>query len=220
MRLETVVLGIPFNGDGTSPEVENPPRTLREAGLLSRLGELGAPTTDLGDVSIPAADGRRDGRTGILNLIAWQEVTGRIVEVSWPVVRDGSFLVALGGDCSILVGLIGAIRREGRRVGLISLDGHADYRLPSESPTGEPADFPIAVLTGHGPNEITHLVCTPPLLKPSDVVLCGYREPDRIEETTMARLDRKVFAAWAPGRPHAGASRRSRSHKTCGYIST
>jgi arginase len=189
MPADLVVLGIPFNGDGTPPDVENPARALREAGLLVQLEERGLPCRDLGDVAVPAAEGRRDPHTGVLNVGAWQEVTRRTLDAVRPLVRGGAFPLVLGGDCGLLVGLVGACKREGLAVGLVSLDGHADCRLPWDSPTGEPADLPLAILTGWGPAELTRLAGPPPLLEHRDVAVCGYREPDRIEETAIPRLD-------------------------------
>jgi arginase len=189
MAADVIVLGIPFNGDGTAPEVENPARAVRDAGLLVELEARGVSCEDRGDLPIPPAEGRRDAKTGILNVRAWQEVTRRTLDAVRPLVGQSAFPLVLGGDCGLLVGLVGAFAREGRSIGLVSLDGHADCRLPWDSPTGEPADLPLAILTGWGPEEMTHILGTPPLLEPRDIVVCGYREPDRIEETAIPRLE-------------------------------
>jgi arginase len=133
MPADLVVLGIPFNGDGTSPDVENPARALREAGLLVQLEERGVSCEDMGDLAIPAAEHRRDPVTGMLNVSAWREVAQRTLDAVRPLVRGSAFPLVLGGDCGLLVGLVGPCRREGRPVGLISLDGHADCRLPWDS---------------------------------------------------------------------------------------
>jgi arginase len=198
LAADLVVLGIPFNGDGTAPDVENPARAVREAGLLAELGARGVCCEDRGDLPIPAAEGRRDPKTGILNVGAWQEVTRRTLDAVRPLAREAAFPLVLGGDCGLLVGLVGAFAREGRPVGLVSLDGHADCRLPWDSPTGEPADLPLSILTGWGPEEMTHLVGAPPLLEHRDIVVCGYREPDRIEETAIPRLDGRAVRARGP----------------------
>jgi arginase len=153
LAADLVVLGIPFNGDGTAPDVENPARAVREAGLLAELGARGVCCEDRGDLPIPAAEGRRDPKTGILNVGAWQEVTRRTLDAVRPLAREAAFPLVLGGDCGLLVGLVGAFAREGRPVGLVSLDGHAD---------------------------------------------CRYREPDRIEETAIPRLDGRAVRARGP----------------------
>jgi len=102
-------------------------------------------------------------------------------------------VIILGGDCSILLGVFGALNLSNRRVGLVSLDGHTDYRDPSSSSTGEPADLELAILTGMGPREITGLFGSPPLLQATDAVVCGFREPDLIAESKIHHFDRRVF---------------------------
>jgi len=103
------------------------------------------------------------------------------------------FVIILGGDCSILLGVFGAFNLSNKRVGLVSLDGHTDYRDPSSSSTGKPADLELAILTGMGPSEITGLFGSPPLLQTTDAVVCGYRDPDLIAESDIHHFDRRVF---------------------------
>ena len=47
------------------------------------------------------------------------------------------FLLVLGGDCGILVGIAAAYHRLDSPLGLVFLDGHADFQLPQVSPEGE-----------------------------------------------------------------------------------
>ena len=54
------ILGIPFNGDGTRPEIENPAAALREAGLSRLQIRSGDKLLDYGDLEIPVFDGHRD----------------------------------------------------------------------------------------------------------------------------------------------------------------
>ena len=48
-----------------------------------------------------------------------------------------------------------ALRRTGRRHGLLFLDGNADFYQPEASPTGEAADMDLALCTGRGPDRAT-----------------------------------------------------------------
>ena len=73
------------------------------------------------------------------------------------------------------------------------LDGHTDYRDPSSSSSGEPADLELAILTGRGPRELTGLFGLPPLLQPADVIVYGYREPDLIAESNILHYDHQAF---------------------------
>ena len=74
-RIKIGILGIPFNGDGTRPEMENPAAAFREAGLTKLKIRSGDTLLDYGDLLIPVFDGDRDPSTKILNLNAWKEIS-------------------------------------------------------------------------------------------------------------------------------------------------
>ena len=187
------LLGIPFNGDGTRPEIENPAAAFREAGLTRLKIRSGDSLLDYGDLLIPVFDGYRDPSTEILNLNAWKEISRYTAKKLISIQEEADFVTILGGDCSILLGIFGAFRLTDKRVGLVILDGHTDYRDPSSSSSGEPADLELAILTGKGPFELTGMFGLPPLLQPTDVVVYGYREPDLIAESNIHHYNHQVF---------------------------
>jgi arginase len=179
------VLGVPFNGDGTTPAEENPAAALRLAGITDFRSPLNLKVDDLGDIDIPAFSGVRDSETSVLNINAWKEVSNRTAKRMKSILGDEEFLTVLGGDCSILLGVFGAFALAGIRVGLMMLDGHTDYREPASSSTGEPADLETAILTGTGPKQLINLFGKAPLINPRDIVVCGYREPDMIKDSKI-----------------------------------
>ena len=187
------IFGVPFNGDGTPPQIENPAAALRDAGLSRLVAASPHLCVDFGDLAIPDFEGRRDPITHILNQRAWREVSLRTAKRLHQIRERTDFVVVLGGDCSIFVGICGAFKLADERVGLVVVDGHTDYRDPFRSPTGEPADLEMAVLTGRGPVEVTGLFGEPPILSPGNVVICGYREADLIAQSTIAHYDRQAF---------------------------
>jgi len=193
-RMMVDILGVPFNGDGTPPEVENPAQGLRDAGLIRLLRSSGQEVRDLGNLPVPRSENRRDQETKILNLIAWREVSERISREISGILEDKSFLLVLGGDCSILVGIFGAFANLETRVGLVLLDGHTDFRDPATSPSGEPADIELAVLTGRGPKIISAFGGHYPLLRDEDVIVYGFREPDQIATSNIPTYDRRKIA--------------------------
>lgn len=177
------VLGVPFNGDGTTPAQENPSAALRSAGITDFRSLVHSTVEDLGDMDIPPFSGVRDPHTSILNLAAWKEISIKTAQRVRAALDDRGLLIVLGGDCSILLGVFGAFALAGMRVGLVMLDGHTDYRDPASSVSGEPADLETAVLTGTGPAQLVNLFGKTPLIDPGDVVVCGYREPDMIKDS-------------------------------------
>ena len=102
------ILGIPFNGDGTRPEIENPAAALRKAGMSALQTRDGDALLDYGDIDIPVFEGTRDPTTKVLNLEAWKEVARQTAEKLLSIQKEVDFAIILGGGCSILLGIYGA----------------------------------------------------------------------------------------------------------------
>jgi arginase len=152
--------------------VELAPEVLRTVGLHSRLG-----CTDARHVPVPAYDDRRDQATGVLNPGGIAEVARSLADVVESALQADRLPVVLGGDCSILLGPLLALRRRGR-YGLAYLDGQADFQQPDDEPRGEVASLDLAVATGRGPRSLTDLDGLAPLVRAEDVALVGYRDFD------------------------------------------
>lgn len=152
--------------------VEDLPRALLEAGLLQGLDAEHA-----GQVAAPPYDPRRDSATQILNPDGIRTFALRLAGVVAGVLQSGRTPVVLGGDCSILLGPLLALRRAGR-YGLFFLDGHADFYQPEASPTGEAADMELALVSGRGPDLLADINGLRPLVRDEDVVVFGYRDAD------------------------------------------
>jgi arginase len=149
--------------------VERAPAALRAAGLHARLG-----CDDAQHVTVPAYDDQRDPATGVLNPGGIAEVAFSLAGVIESALQADRLPVVLGGDCSIVLGPLLALRRQGR-YGLVYLDGHADFQHPADEPHGEVASLDLALATGRGPRPLTDLDGLAPLVRAEDVVLAGYR---------------------------------------------
>lgn len=151
--------------------VELLPKALRAAGLLEQLkadyAGMVAPTS--------AYNYKRDDGTGLLNPEAIKDFTLKLAEAVNGELCKNKFPIVIGGDCSILIGNILALRRLGR-YGLFFIDGHSDYYLPEESSTGEVADMDLAIVSGHGPDILCDLDHLKPLVMEQDIVVFGYRD--------------------------------------------
>ena len=92
------------------------------------------------------------------------------------VVRGGRFPLVLGGDCSILLGSMLALKKIGR-FGLVFVDGHLDFRHPGNSARlGAAAGEDLALVTGRGSGRLTNLGGLGPLVRDEDVLALGERE--------------------------------------------
>ncbi|MPZ22911.1 MAG: arginase family protein [Dehalococcoidia bacterium] len=185
------VLGLFPNG------VERLPDALLGAGLADRLDARRA-----GRVVPPPYDEKRDPETGVRNAASIAGYSIDLADAIGEVLDRGEFPVVLGGDCSILLGCLLALRRRGR-AGLLFLDGHADFYQPEAEPNGEAASMELAFATGRGPGILSDIEGRRPLLSDEDVVVVGRRDgadaekhgSQRIEDTQITMFDLSTVRA-------------------------
>lgn len=153
-------------GDG----VEGLPGRLLELGLAERILARRA-----GRLAVPPKDRTPDPETRTLNaraIAAWSPDLADAVE---KMLDAGDFPVVLGGDCTIVLGSMLALRRRGR-YGLFFIDGNADFFQPEAEPNGEGASMDLAFATGHGPALLTNIEGRAPLVRPEDTVAFAFRD--------------------------------------------
>jgi arginase len=175
---------------GLKPDsVEHLAGALLDAGLARRLD-----ARRHARLAVPPYDARRDPDTGILNAARIRDFSIMLADIVGPVVGRGSFPVVLGGDCSILLGNLLALRRSGKRHGLLFLDGHADFYQPEASTTGEAADMDLALSTGRGPDILADIEGLRPLVRDADVAVLGPRDAEQAREYGSQPLPPTIFA--------------------------
>ncbi|HET7011096.1 MAG TPA: arginase family protein [Anaerolineales bacterium] len=162
-------LGLKPPGPGREPGVRHLPVALRAHGLLQRLA-----AEDGGSVVPPAYDPRIDPTTGIRNAASIAAYSRQLAAAVGDMVASGQFPIVLGGDCSLLLGPMLALRRLGR-YGLCFLDGHLDLLSPDTSHTKGAAGMDLALATGRGPALLADLDGLGPLVQDQHVALVGYR---------------------------------------------
>jgi arginase len=172
--------------------VETLPQALKEAGLMSSLNAEYA-----GCVEPLRYESGRDKETLLLNPQAIREYSLQLERKVSQLLDNDQFPLILGGDCSILIGILLALRRTKRNYGLFFIDGHADFYQPQASPTGEVADMDLAIVSGRGPDILTNIDGLKPLVRDEDVVLFGYRDEEQaasygsqdVRDTNMSVFD-------------------------------
>ncbi len=153
--------------------VQHLPEALKAAGLMSELrAEYG------GRVSPLSYSTDRDKLTLLLNPDSIRAFSLQLADTVAFVLHKKRFPLVLGGDCSILIGNLLALRRLGT-YGLFFIDGHADFYQPELSPTGEVADMDLAIVSGRGPNVLTNIDGLKPLVRDQDIVVFGYRDAEQ-----------------------------------------
>src|SRR3989344_462949 len=151
--------------------------TLRNAGLLERLDAVC--TTKL---PLPDWKPHRDPETKILNPKEVQNYTVKIADAVEKDLAQGYFPLVVGGDCTILLGSLLALRRKGNTHGLYFIDGHADFYEPGVSPSGETADMELGFAVGRGPDVVTNFEGNRPLVEESKTILFGFRDEELIRQ--------------------------------------
>ena len=152
--------------------VEQLARSLLDNGLADRVSARLAERLEP-----PPYGSDRDPDTGILNARAIAQWSPLLADAVGRVLDTGEFPLILGGDCSILLGAMLALKRRGR-FGLLFIDGHADFYQIEANPTGEAASMDLALAAGHGPALLSDLEGRGPLVGREDTVAFGFRDRD------------------------------------------
>lgn len=171
--------------------VEHLPDSLKSANLLGQLCAEYA-----GRIEAPPYNPMLDNATLLLNPQAIHNYSLRLAEAVISIFQENKFPLVLGGDCSILIGNLLALRCLGK-YGLFFIDGHADFYQPEASPTGEVADMDLAIVSGRGPDILTNINGLKPLVQDRNIVLFGYRDAKEaagygsqdVRETDISVLD-------------------------------
>ena len=162
--------------------VQHLPEALKAAGLMKKLKSEYA-----GRVLPLPYNPQRDKSTLLLNPDTIRAFSLQLAEKVISVLDKKQFPIVLGGDCSILIGTILALKQMGsssasggsNRFGLFFIDGHADFYQPKASLTGEVADMDLAIVSGRGPDILTDIEGLKPLVLDQDVVVFGYRDGEQ-----------------------------------------
>jgi arginase len=151
--------------------VERAPAALLAAGLADGLAARPA-----GRVPATGYSAARDPVTKIMNPQALGGYSRRLADAVAAVLDRAEFPIVLGGDCSILLGTMLALRRRGR-YGLLYIDGDADFYQPDVNPLrGAASASDLAFATGRGPDMVCDIEGRRPLVRDDDVVVFGCRD--------------------------------------------
>jgi arginase len=191
------IVGVPMDLGADRRGVDMGPSALRYADLNERLESLGYEVEDLGDLDVIIPETRHfgDPRAKYLREIA--DACVHLANLVLGIRQHGHTPLVLGGDHSIAVGTVSGVaesfRRNGKTLGLLWFDAHADFNTPEISPSGNVHGMPMAAIMGYGPAELTKIFGFSPKIQPQHAVQIGIREVDPAERQLVKDSGIRVF---------------------------
>ncbi len=172
-------LGLRPPTPSSTPGCAKAPGALRDHGLVARLG-----ARDSGCLTPPRYDpGGWQPGDGVSQAAEIARYSTRLADRIGAIITAGEFPLVLGGDCSVAIGSMLAMKRleheRGGRFGLIYVDAHSDFRHPGNAAVvGAAAGEALALVTGRGQGDLASIEQRRPYVRDSDVVLVGMRPTD------------------------------------------
>jgi arginase len=215
-------VGVPSSAASYAAGQDLAPAALRSAGLPAKLIAAGLEVQDEGDLPVqvwkpdpehPLAQNAGQAAESL------RQLAGRL----GPVLARGDFALVLGGNCTIALGVMAALRRlEAGVPGLLYADRHYDINTPDSTTDGalDWMGLAHALALPGCVDTLTDAFGPRPLLEPSQVAWLGV-QPQRAtdwEREQAARLDLYVATSQALAADPAGAAAAALDHLPAGPL--
>ena len=191
------ILGVPlgFGASQTGSELGVEAMRLarsRGAVLTDHILSLGYEIDDYGNVEIVKPHTAAEPADNPKYITEMVESCANIASDVKRVMADGALPVILGGDHSIAIGSVAGVashlRGEGKELGLIWFDAHADINTPTTSLTGNIHGMPLAAILGRGDDRLVNLEGFAPKIKIEHCAHVGGRDLDAGERQAVHDL--------------------------------
>ncbi|MDO8903203.1 arginase [Hydrogenophaga sp.] len=172
------------------------PEALRVAGLAEVLRSHGVEVEDRGNLAGPSNPWQPpvDGYRHLPEVVVWN---ASLHDAVYAELVLGRLPIVLGGDHCLGLGSISAVARHcrdgGKKLRVLWLDAHADYNTATLTPSGNIHGMPVALLCGHGPDELTGIGGTTPAISADVVRQIGIRSVDAGEKRLVHEAGLEVF---------------------------
>ena len=172
------------------------PEALRVAGIGPTLQGQGLEVIDRGNLAGPANPwlAPAEGYRHLPEVATWNRIVHDAVHSE---LAQGRLPILLGGDHCLGIGSISAVarhcREQNRKLRVLWLDAHADFNTNLLTPSGNVHGMPVAILCGHGPEELTEIGGHVPAISPKWARLVGIRSVDEGEKRFVHEQGLEVF---------------------------
>ena len=190
------LIGAPTDIGAGSRGASMGPEALRVAQLIPVLQSHGLVVHDQGNLAGPPNPWQPpvNGYRHLPEVTAWNVA---VHEAVLGALSAGDMPILLGGGHCLARGPISAVARHCRAAGkplrVLWLDAHADFNTNALTPTGNTHGMPVAVLCGHGPEELTTISGNVPAMRSSDIRQIGIRSVDPGEKRFVHEVGLEVF---------------------------
>ena len=187
------LLGVPSSAGAYAPGQELAPGALRDAGLVRALGEHGIQVNDLGDLPLARWQVDRD-HPHAMNVEMVHRTALATAEEVRRIAQSPLFLLVLGGDCTIEIGVVAGFVRSGIRTGLIYMDLDTDLNTPRSTTDGALDWMGVAHILNLEDcvTELTGIGERRPMLDPHDICFFGCRNMTSFEREVIASRQMSV----------------------------
>jgi arginase len=187
--MDLTIIGVPFNSNGTTSGVARLPEALRQQHLVQWLRARGIAVEDGGDLPLDTPDPTRDPASGIVAVAGVAQVFAGVRRRVGDALRAGRFPLVLGGECSVVLGALAALRDTQDRAALLFVDGHEDTWGPWQSATGEVSDMELGIALGRTTDGLPSGIARElPLIDRDDVIILGTRDERELGEAGVISI--------------------------------
>lgn len=178
MKKNITILEFPSNlglyepAPGKEPGVKHLPAWLKQHGFYDAIKPIAVQF-----LQPPQYSMELDKTSGVRNADNIAAYAKKQMPMIVDIIAKKNFPLAIGGDCSILIGNMLALKTLGN-FGLFFLDGHTDFIWPGLSQTGGAAGMDLAIVAGRGHDKLANIDHQKPYIKEKHIWCVGNREYD------------------------------------------
>jgi arginase len=191
------MIGVPMDLGASRRGVDMGPSALRVGGIAQHLKSIGHQIEDIGNIIVKQPEEQHYGEKRAKYMAEIVETAKGLAQLVEKALEDGMLPLVMGGDHSVALGTVAGVgsffRKKEKRTGLIWLDAHADMNTPDSSPSGNIHGMPLAAIAGYGPDDLTQIAGTKPMVIPHNICMVGVRDIDAKERKIIKESGVHVF---------------------------
>lgn len=186
------IIGAPIDLGSELLGVDIGPNAIRHAGLIPALKSSGFSILDSGNIIInPSLSKPKNRKLKYVNEILSANL--KLANTISQSLQKGYNPITLGGDHTVALGSMAALKNYYHKIALIWIDAHPDTNTDKTTLTGNIHGMPLAALLGEGHLRLTHFFDKRPKIDPEHLVIIGAKDIDEGEMKVIKKLKLSMF---------------------------